>query len=264
MLKLKNLSCGYQGQTILHDLNLEAKPFELLGILGPNGSGKTTLLKVIQGLIKPYKGQVLIHGQDSLKLSTKARAHLVASVPQRTQIPPDLTVQELVLLGRYAHLSWSGCYQARDYDLCREMLAKTGAEAFINRKIGGLSGGEMQRVLLALALVQETPLILLDEVSQGVDLKGLLLFFDLLEKLRQSGKCILSVMHDYNLANAYATRLLGLKNGTILFDGPKQTYFTPTYLSKLYEIPIATFKPTPTSQPLAFPKALCHPCSTHL
>ena len=240
---------------ILRHVNLEARSSEWLAILGANGSGKTTLLRAITGLLPIKAGQIVIHGQDGAKLSAKERARYVATVPQRAEIPEGLLARELVLLGRYARLSLTGCYSKLDYVKAQEALALTGAEHLAAKEIATLSGGELQRVLLATALAQDTDIILLDELAAGMDVAGLILLFDLLDKLRQSGKCILAVMHDYNWAYVYATRLIGLKHGQILFDGPKQTYFQANYLSQLYDLPITIFKPTP-GHSVALPAAL--------
>ncbi|MBQ7739341.1 MAG: ABC transporter ATP-binding protein [Desulfovibrionaceae bacterium] len=255
MLKISNLSCGYGQKTILRGLNLNASKSELIAILGANGSGKTTLLKAITGLVKVSSGQIKIHDRDASKMSARDRAKYIATVPQKAQIPADLTVHDLVLLGRYAHLPLTGIYGQTDYEQAKSALDATCASHLANRPIANLSGGEFQRVLLATALAQDTSIILLDELAAGIDIAGMILLFDLLKKLAQNGKCIIAVMHDYNWANVYATRLIGLKDGQILFDGPKKTYFQVNYLSKLYDLPITIYQPTPEHS-VALPTAL--------
>ena len=261
MLKISNLTSGYKDKDILHDINLTAQKSEFIAILGANGSGKTTLLKTITGLIPAKKGQIQILGHDLAKISIKERAKYLATVPQRVQIPQDILVRDLVLLGRYSRLAFTGLYSKTDYLKVKQALKLTGAKHLANKYIDNLSGGEFQRVLLATALAQETPFILLDELSAGVDVSGMILLFDLLETLRQSGKCIQAGKHDYNWANVYATRLLGLKDGRILFDGPKETYFKAHYLSQLYDLPITIYNPTPTHS-VALPTALLTKLST--
>ena len=144
----------------------------------------------------------------------------------------------MALLGRYPHLSWLGCYGGRDYAAVDEALEACGAAALAPRRLAELSGGELQRVLLARALAQESPLLLLDELASGLDMARMAGLFDLLERRRAAGACVLMAVHDCNLAAIYATRLLGLKAGRLVFDGPVDAVFTEEKLSALYDIPI--------------------------
>ncbi|MFR8275829.1 MAG: ABC transporter ATP-binding protein, partial [Desulfovibrio fairfieldensis] len=164
----------------------------------------------------PQGGGIRLADRPLDGLRPRERARLAAVVPQRAECPSGLSVRQMVLLGRYPYLSWLGGYGRRDYAAVGQALAATGAAALAARRVGELSGGELQRVLLARALAQESPLLLLDELAAGLDLARMVELFDLLERRRAAGACVLMAMHDCNLAALYATRLMGLKNGRVL------------------------------------------------
>ena len=163
---------------------------------------------------------------------------MVAVVPQRGQLPQGLTARQMVLLGRFAHLSWLGAYGREDYAAADRALEETGAASLAQRRLTELSGGELQRVLLARALAQESPLLLLDELAAGLDWARMVDLFDLLERRRAAGACVLMAVHDCNLAALYATRLMGLRDGNLVFDGPVAKVFTEENLGALYNLPI--------------------------
>ena len=171
-------------------------------------------------------------------LCRELRARRVAVVPQRGPCPEDLTAREMVLLGRYAHLSPWGWYGPGDHRAADCALAATDTTGLAHRRLHELSGGELQRVLLARALAQESPLLLLDELAAGLDLARMTGLFDLLERRRAAGACVLMAVHDCNLAALYATRLLGLREGRLAFDGPVRQVFTEENLSALYQTPV--------------------------
>ena len=171
-------------------------------------------------------------------LRPRERARRVAVVPQRGPCPEDLTAREMVLLGRYAHLSPWGWYGPGDHRAADCALAATDTTGLAHRRLHELSGGELQRVLLARALAHESPLLLLDELAAGLDLARMTGLFDLLERRRAAGACVLMAVHDCNLAALYATRLLGLREGRLTFDGPVRQVFTEENLSALYQTPV--------------------------
>ena len=241
MLDVRDLTAGYAGRPVLRGVSLAARGGESVALLGPNGGGKTTLLRCISGVLRPQGGGIRLADRPLEGLCPRERARLAAVVPQRAECPSGLSVRQMVLLGRYPYLSWLGGYGRRDYAAAGQALAATGAAALAARRVGELSGGELQRVLLARALAQESPLLLLDELAAGLDLARMVELFDLLERRRAAGACVLMAMHDCNLAALYATRLMGLKNGRVLFDGPVSEVFTEERLSVLYDIPIRVF-----------------------
>jgi len=189
-------------------------------------------------VLTPQAGAIEIQGRPLATLKPRERARMVAVVPQRGQLPQGLTARQMVLLGRFAHLSWLGAYGREDYAAADRALEETGAAPLAHRRLTELSGGELQRVLLARALAQESPLLLLDELAAGLDWARMVDLFDLLERRRAAGACVLMAVHDCNLAALYATRLMGLRDGKLFFDGPVAKVFTEENLGALYNIPI--------------------------
>lgn len=253
MIVCHELCAGYDGRTVLRGVDFQASAGESVALLGPNGSGKTTLLRVLSGVLEPRAGTVTLCGTPLKALSPRHRARRIAVVPQRTEDMPRLRVGELVLLGRYPYLSWLGNYSAADQAAARGALEVTGAASLADRPVRELSGGELQRVLLARALAQETPVLLLDELSAGLDMARMVELFDLLEGRRADGTCLVTVMHDLNLAALYATRLVGLKAGGVIFNGSVRDVFTEELLSGLYETPIHVFPHPVLGVPQACP-----------
>ncbi len=238
LLHVTGLYAGYAHHCVLQNVNLSLHPGESLALLGPNGSGKTTLLRTLSGVLAPQAGSIELLGRSLTHMNSRTRARLVAVVPQRGTYPPAMTARQFVLLGRFAHLSWLGVYNRADYTMADKVLEETGTASLADRPLTELSGGEIQRVLLARALAQECPLLLLDELTAGLDLARMVELFDLLERRRATGACILMVMHDCNLAALYATRIMGLRNGLVLFDGPVTNVFTEKNLNALYAAPV--------------------------
>lgn len=238
VLRIAGVRAGYGGQSVLHEAGFTLHAGECAALLGPNGSGKTTLLRALSGVLMPQAGTIEIQGRPLAALKPRERARMVAVVPQRGQLPQGLTARQMVLLGRFAHLSWLGAYGQEDYAAADRALEETGAASLAHRRLTELSGGELQRVLLARALAQESPLLLLDELAAGLDWARMVDLFDLLERRRAAGACVLMAVHDCNLAALYATRLMGLRDGNLVFDGPVAKVFTEENLGALYNIPI--------------------------
>ncbi len=253
MLECNNIYAGYDKKQVLHGVSLKAQANEFIAIIGPNGSGKSTLLNVLSGVVAYDSGTLSIMNADAKSLSVRNRAKYVATVPQRLMQLPQISVQDMVLLGRYAHLSLFGLYSEKDYLIAKNALYEVGADVLQERTLHTLSGGELQRVLLAKALAQETPILLLDELSAGLDLARMIEVFQILDKKRQEGACIITVMHDINLAALYATRIIGFKQGQICFDGAVSEVFNQENLQNLYDTKIHVFKHPTENIPQACP-----------
>ena len=239
IVRVAGVSAGYGEKAVLRRVDFTLRAGECAALLGPNGSGKTTLLRAISGVLAPQAGEIELLGRPLRELNPRQRARMVAVVPQRGQLPQGLTARQMVLLGRFAHLGWLGTYSREDYTVADSALDETGAATLAHRRLTELSGGELQRVLLARALAQQSPLLLLDELAAGLDWARMVELFDLLERRRAAGACVLMAVHDCNLAALYATRLMGLKGGNLVFDGPVAKVFTEENLGALYNIPIS-------------------------
>ena len=253
MLCCEHIRAGYPGREVLRDVSLTVAPGESVALLGHNGSGKTTLLRVLAGQLAPDAGRVLLEGREPAALSPRERARRIAVVPQRAEFFPSQIVRDMVLLGRYAHLGWWGVYAAHDYEAADQALASAGARELAQRRMGELSGGEVQRVMLARALAQESRLLLLDELAAALDWARVVELFDLLEQRRRAGMAIVMAVHDCSLAAQYATRLVGLKQGRVLFDGPPETVFTEENLGALYDLSLCVFAHPRNGLPQALP-----------
>ena len=252
-------AAGYAASVppVLQGVRLSVRPGERVALLGPNGSGKTSLLRCITGQMPHVTGRVAIQGQEVRGLAPHERARRVAVLPQRAQYPHGLLVRDMVLLGRYAWLgTWgrlAGCGRA-DHTACDRALEATGVTHLARRPLGTLSGGELQRVLLARALAQETALLLLDELAASLDVSHAIFLFDFLKNC--TDKTLVMVMHDCNLAARYATRLVGLKMGRIVFDGPTAAMFTGENLHALYDMPFSVLPHPALGIPQALPDLL--------
>jgi len=258
MIRCHNLTAKYGENIILNNINFSTKAAETIAIIGPNGSGKTTLLNCISGIFSGYSGEIFFEKHEIKKISAQKRAQKIAVVPQRLNYLPKIYVKDLVLLGRYPYLPWFGLYSTQDHAIVKNVLIATDILHLKDQYIDQLSGGQLQRVLLARALAQETQVLLLDELSAGLDILHMKELFDLLEKYRQKGACIITVMHDLNLAAMYATRLIGLKQGKILFDGEVNNVFTAKYLDELYETKLHVFMHPECNIPQTCPSAGAH------
>ena len=253
MIACEAVCAGYGRRTVLHDLHFQAGAGEFVAVLGQNGSGKTTLLRTLSGVLARQAGQVLLSGEPLEALRPRERARRVAVVPQRVEALPAVTARDMVLLGRYPYLSWLGAYTDADYAVVAATLAEVRAEDLAQRQVRELSGGELQRVLLARALAQEAPVLLLDELSAGLDMARMVELFDVLDARRRAGACVVTVMHDVNLAALYATRLVGLKEGRVRFDGAVAQVFSEDNLRDLYETCIHVFRHPTLDLPQACP-----------
>jgi iron complex transport system ATP-binding protein len=239
MLSVHALHVSYGDKPVLHDLNLDLARGQLLGLIGPNGSGKTSLIRALSGVLTPISGSIFIDNKDALSLSESQRARLVAVVPQSTQLPPAFTVFECVALGRTPHLSWLGRLGTSDLQHIQRAMLATEILDLTDRRAGELSGGEQQRVILARALAQDCPILLLDEPTAHMDLHHQVSLLSLLRRMaRDHNLAVLVALHDLNLASTYADHLILLVNGRIRATGDPGEVLTTEILQEAYRAPI--------------------------
>jgi iron complex transport system ATP-binding protein len=187
-------------------------------LIGPNGAGKTSALRALAGLV-PFEGEVRVAEQDVRRLGRRPLARLVAFVPQKPETPPALTVAEYVLLGRTPHISYLGAEGKRDREAAARALRRLDLEEFAQRRLGSLSGGELQRTVLARALAQEASILLLDEPTTSLDLGRQQLVLELVDELRRDGLTVVTTMHDLTLAGQYAEHVVLLDGGSVVAEG---------------------------------------------
>ncbi len=239
MLSISSLHVAYDKQEVLHDLNLQLARGELLGLIGPNGSGKTSLIRALSGVIKPIAGEIYIEGKKLSAFSEGERARQLAVVPQSAQLPPAFTVFECVALGRTPHLAWLGRLGQSDLKHIQQAMQAAEISHLSNRRAGELSGGEQQRVILARALAQACPILLLDEPTAHLDLHHQVSLLGLVRHMAKDQKlAVLVAMHDLNLAALYADRLVLLVDGRIRASGTPAEVLTTDILQSAYQVPL--------------------------
>jgi len=236
MLKVEKLSAGYGSKKIIRELSLSFEEGKVYAILGPNGVGKSTFLKALFGLIKPYLGAIYLNGEELSKLSLKELAKRLSYLPQKTSSLPSLTVYETILLGRRPYFVFEP--KERDYAVVEGLISELSLGELAFRRLEELSGGELQKVLLARALAQEPKVLLLDEPINHLDPKNQLEILKILRTLTKNKNLItLIVLHDLNLALRFANFFIFLKDGKVFAQGDEKI-ITPELVSRIYEISV--------------------------
>ena len=238
-LDVSHITAGYPHRTVLRDLTLQAQGGQVLGVIGANGAGKTTLLRVIGGTLPARAGSVRLGDLDLARLDARRRAQKVAVVPQGARLPEAFSVAEVVLLGRTPYLSLLGRESDEDRQIAREAMTHTDTLQLAERRIGELSGGEQQRVLVARALAQQPQVLLLDEATAHLDLKHQAEILGLARKMaHERNLIVIAALHDLNLAALFADRLALLANGELLALAEPSAVLTPALLKQAYDIPV--------------------------
>ncbi|KOT65023.1 histidinol phosphatase [Streptomyces rimosus subsp. rimosus] len=232
-LRAEGLSYGIDGRHLVDGADLHVAPGETVGLVGPNGSGKTTLLRCVYGTLAPTHGRVTLDGRDLAGFSAKERARRIATVPQDGGAAFELTVREIVAMGRSPHKRFWETDSAADAALTGQALARVGAAALHDRSFAALSGGERQRVLVARALVQQPSLLVLDEPTNHLDIRYQL---DILALVTGLGTSALLALHDLNLAAYYCDRLYVLRAGRVVAHGTPHEILTPGLLADVYGV----------------------------
>lgn len=235
VLSAENLGFAYHQSWAVKDVSFQLGRGEILGLIGPNGSGKTTLLRLLAGILKPQEGLVSLGGQDLQKLSRREAARRIAYVPQQSSWAFPFSVQEVVLMGRSPHLGmirWEG---PRDWEVVKQALGATDTLSLAERPVNELSGGELQRVIIARALAQEPRILLLDEPTAHLDLDHQAAVLEILRELNQNQELtILLVSHDINLAANFCQRLLLMHQGEVMRWGSPEEVINLEVLSQVY------------------------------
>jgi iron complex transport system ATP-binding protein len=222
------------GKRLLDSLDLTVQPGEWINVVGPNGAGKTTLLRVLAGLTDA-EGTLSIDGRDARSLRRRERSRLVALVPQSPLVPPGMTVAEYVLLGRTAHIHPLASEGRLDLAEVGKALALLDLEPFADRLVATLSGGELQRVLVARLLAQDAPIALLDEPTSALDVGHAQHVLDLVDELRHAhGLTVIATMHDLTLAGQYGDRVALLVHGRVAASGPASEVLTEATVAAHY------------------------------
>jgi iron complex transport system ATP-binding protein len=254
MLEIHSLSVAYDQLPALNDVSLSVKAGEIMAIIGPNGAGKTTLMRAVGGIQSINSGRIFIEGYEINKLSATERAQRLAMVPQARDLPATFTVYQTVLLGRTPYLGWIGHASRKDHELTKLALERTNLSDLETRYIHELSGGEQQRVLLARALAQSTPVLLLDEPTTFLDLHHQSKFLNLVRQLvSETNLAVMMVLHDLNLASHYSDRVALLVNGSLKALGTPEEVLIESNLADVYDIPVNVIPHPEYGNPLILP-----------
>ena len=251
MLTLDSLSVNYGPRTVLRNITLRVAPGEMLAVIGPNGAGKSTLIRAASGSLPAKQGRALLGQFDAHRLSPDLRARRVAVVPQAVRLPEAFTVLETVLMGRTPYLGWLGRESDADFALVRAAMERADVDSLADRCIGELSGGEQQRVLIARALAQSAPILLMDEPTAHLDLKHQVDLLNLARNLAHQDKLVILVaLHDLNLAAEFADRVALLVKGELRMLGLPSEVLTPSNLSVAYGLPVSVISHPAHGTPL--------------
>ncbi|MFP3906014.1 MAG: ABC transporter ATP-binding protein [Acidimicrobiales bacterium] len=233
-LRIDSVTVAFDEFRAVDALSAEVADGEWLGLIGPNGAGKSSLLRAVVGLVA-HEGSITIDGTEHQRLSRRHLSQLVAMVPQVPQCPPEMRVADYLLLGRSPYISYLGTEGRRDLDVVAGVADQLELSDFLGRTLGTLSGGELQRVVLARALAQEAPLLLLDEPTSALDVGHQQQVLELVTGLRRDhGLTVLSAMHDLTLAGQYSDRLLLMSNGRAVASGSATEVLTEHTISEHY------------------------------
>ena len=235
VIRVEDLRCGYSDHSVLKGISFCIASGELVGILGPNGSGKTTLLLALSGVTPLQAGSIEITGEPLEKLRPKQRARRMAVIAQDGDVRFPFSCEEVVRMGRFPHQKRWQMDSAQDGAVVKRALELTDSLDLKDRLITAISGGERQRVFMARALAQETPILLLDEATSAMDIHRKLQIFQVLRTLNQeNGLTVVAVLHDVNLAALFCERIIFLKEGKIVADGATDSVLTPEILEEVY------------------------------
>jgi len=235
MIELNAVSLGYDHRAILHDVNMRAKPGQVLGLVGPNASGKSTLIKGITGVIDLFSGHISIDGRDIKTIKGDELARLVATVPQSPALPGAFTAFEVVLMGRTPHLGLLRYEGGKDLAIAWQAMQATQTQSFAERRVGELSGGERQRLVIARALTQQPKAMLLDEPTANLDINHQVEILNLVKNLcLEQNLTVIIALHDLNLAAQYCDWIVMLNGGKVYAEGAAVDILTAPNIKNVY------------------------------
>lgn len=238
MYALQGLGFSYGEQPVLADIDLNLEPGRFYGVIGPNGSGKTTLLDILCGHQPPHSGAIYYKGRSLARYSKKALSRAIALVPQNFYINFPFTGEQIVMMGRYPHIPRFSAPGPKDREKVAEIMKATETEPFRQRLVTRLSGGERQRLIFARALVQETPVLILDEATSNLDIGHTLRLLTIaLDRVNQQEKTVISVFQDINLAARFCHALICMRQGRLIAVGPTEQVLTPAILADVFDVP---------------------------
>ncbi|NMR30733.1 ABC transporter ATP-binding protein [Crystallibacter degradans] len=258
-LQSRNLTLGYDQRPVVQDLTVELPAGQVSIIVGANACGKSTLLRGLARLLKPTAGTVMLDGKDIHARSTREVARVLGLLPQTPTAPDGISVAELVGRGRYPHQGWFRQWTAKDDVAVNAAMAATDTEELAGRDVDELSGGQRQRVWIAMALAQETDILLLDEPTTFLDVTHQIEVLDLVTDLnRRKGTTVAIVLHDLNLAARYADHLIAMKAGEVVAEGPPSDVVTEQLVSDVFGLESLVIPDPVSGTPMVVPVGRHH------
>jgi iron complex transport system ATP-binding protein len=234
-IEMKDVWLGYGHTAVLKGISLRAMPGEMVGLIGPNGCGKSTIIRALSRVISPLSGKIFLDGQNLTQIPRRDLAQLIGVVPQLPILPSAFTGFEIVLMGRNPHLGLFRYEGAHDRTIAWRAMESTGTTSLAERRVGELSGGEIQCLLIARVLAQETKAILLDEPTANLDIGRQTEILDLIKKLCLENRLtVLTALHDLNLAAQYCDRMVMLSNGRVHAEGKPAEVITNKNVQEVY------------------------------
>jgi len=253
-LQGRSMRLGYDGADIVSDLDIDIPPGQITVLVGANACGKSTTLRALARLLKPRGGQITLDGKDIHAMSTKELATRIGILPQTPTAPDGITVADLVGRGRYPHQKWFQQWQADDQRVVAWALEATGLSEIAHRQVDELSGGQRQRVWIAMALAQETEVLMLDEPTTYLDVHHQVDVLDLVVQLnQQQGRTVAVVLHDLNLACRYAHHLIAMKAGRIVAQGPPTEIVDAALVEEVFGLRSMVIEDPVSHTPLVVP-----------
>ncbi|RMX05659.1 ABC transporter ATP-binding protein [Corticibacter populi] len=260
----QGLQVGYGERRVVESADLSFAPASLTVLLGPNGSGKSTLLGALARQLPARAGAVLLHGRDIHRLPSREVARQLGILPQAPVLPESMTVLDLVSFGRHPHQGWLRQWSDADSEAVEHAMRLTGTLDYAARAVDSLSGGQRQRCWIAMALAQQTGIILLDEPTTFLDLKYQVEIMDLLHDLVHGhGRTIVAVLHDLNFAMAYADQLVLMKDGRVKACLADAAACTPELVKDVFDVEVTALPGLRGGRPLFIPLAHAHPSADH-
>lgn len=258
-LSAEQITLAYGDRTVVEGLNLAIAPGKITVIVGANGCGKSTLLRALARLLPPQTGRVALDGRSLQQQPSKVVARTLGLLPQRPLAPEGIAVSDLVGRGRHPHQRMLARWRPRDYEAVADALAATGISDLAERSVDELSGGQQQRVWIAMALAQETDILLLDEPTTFLDVAHQIEVLDLLTDLnRDRATTIVMVLHDLNLAARYADELVAVLNGCVYAIGPPDEVITEVVVKQVFGLESRVISDPLTGKPLVLPSGRHH------
>jgi iron complex transport system ATP-binding protein len=254
VLSGRGLDVGYGDRTVIRDVDIAIPPGSFSVIVGPNACGKSTLLKALARLIPVRDGVVTLDGKAIVELPSKELARRLGLLPQSSLAPDGITVQDLVSRGRFPHQSLLSRWSREDERVVAEAMAATGVTDLRGRLLDELSGGQRQRVWISMVLAQQTPMLLLDEPTTFLDIAHQVELLDLIERLRDSGRTVVAVLHEINLAARYATHLIAMRDGSIVAEGTPADVITEDLVERVFDLRCRVIPDPDTGVPVVLPR----------